>query len=279
MPTPYDAAVTALLLVLAAFATTAAGTVGGIGGAVLLVPLLLLSGLEPAEAAPLGLMAVAAGSIAAGASQIDDGVVHHRLGVTIEIVASAGAVGGALLASTLSAAVLERLLGAIALVAATAGFLRRPVTAPAPPGFSAETSGEWPGTLGGTFRIGGDVVAYQAKRVASSLGVMAVAGVVAGLSGTSGGFVKTPAMTHLMGVPVRVAAATTVFVAGVTSAAALLVYAARGGIDVTDGAAAVLGALAGGRAGAALQRRLPGSTVGTILTVLLIAAGVVLLVR
>lgn len=276
---PYDARVALPWLMLAGFLATGLGTLGGIGGAVLLVPALLLGGLAPTEAAPLGLMAVAAGSIAAGASQIDDGVVHHRLGVTVELAASASAIAGALIATTLSADVLERILGGVALIAAAAGFIRRPSAQPAPAGFTAETSGEWPGTLGGTFRIDDGVIAYQASGVQRGLVVMTGAGLAAGLSGTSGGFLKTPAMSHLMGVPVRVAAATTVFIAGLTSSAALVVYAVRGGLDVRQGAAVVIGALAGGRVGAAVQRRIPGKVVGWVLTGLLVAAGLVLLLR
>ncbi|MEX0767948.1 MAG: TSUP family transporter, partial [Microthrixaceae bacterium] len=68
----------ALLCLLGAFCAFV-GAIGGIGGATLLVPVLLLSNVEPRVAAPLGMLSVAAGSLAAASRQLNDGVVHHRL--------------------------------------------------------------------------------------------------------------------------------------------------------------------------------------------------------
>ena len=60
-----------------AVVTSAVGAVGGLGGAVLLVPLLVLTGTSARAAAPLGLVSVAAGSTAAGARQLQGGVVNQ----------------------------------------------------------------------------------------------------------------------------------------------------------------------------------------------------------
>jgi uncharacterized membrane protein YfcA len=53
-----------------AFAAASVGALGGLGGAVLLVPALVLTGTSALAAAPLGLVCVAAGSIAAGSQQL-----------------------------------------------------------------------------------------------------------------------------------------------------------------------------------------------------------------
>lgn len=108
---------------------------------------------------------------------------------------------------------------------------------------------------------------------------MGVAGVVAGLSGASGGFIKTPAMSEVMHVPVKVAAATTTFTIGITSAAALLVHAAQGRIDPVRSCAIIAGAVAGGRAGAVVQSRISPIAVRKVLSVVLLAVGIILLVR
>ena len=79
----------AVVAVLAA-AAALLGSVGGIGGAALLVPVLVALGAEPTAAAPVGLVVVAAGSLAASARQLDDGTVHHRLGLTLELAAAGG---------------------------------------------------------------------------------------------------------------------------------------------------------------------------------------------
>lgn len=267
-------------LAILGLATAAIGTIGGIGGAVLLVPVLVLGGIPPSQAAPLGLLVIAAGSLAASASQIEDGLVHHRLGVTLETAASVGAFVGAGASAVLGSASLARILAVIALAAAVAGFVRRHHAEPQPAGaFVLETVGEWPGTLGGLYREHQEPVPYEARNVPLGLAASGLAGLVAGVSGTGGGFIKTPTMCDLMGVPLKVASATTTFTVGLTAAAALVVHAALGHIDYLRGAAVVAGALVGGRVGAVLQQRMPARASRLVLSSLLAVVAVVLLVR
>lgn len=266
------------LLVLAAAATTTVGVIGGLGGAVLLVPLLVLTGTDPVLAAPLGLLMVAAGGIAAAPGQLARGLVHHRLGITLEIAASAGAIAAAVLSTRVSGEALRLFLAATAAVAAGAGLGRKGVRNQPRPEFVAEPAGEWPGTLAGAYDGPGGVVPYQARRLVPGMGAMVVAGAVSGLAGVGGGFIKTPAMSEIMHVPVKVAAATSTFTVSITSATTLLVFAGQGRIDVVEGAAVVLGGLAGGVLGARLQGTLPPVPVRRLLGVVLAVVAVVLAV-
>jgi uncharacterized membrane protein YfcA len=259
--------------------TAAVGTLGGIGGAIMLVPVLVLIGVEPQIAAPLGLLSVGAASLAAAPAQLADGVVHHRLGVTLEITASAGAIAGALFADAIPESVLARLLAVVAIVAAVIGARRKSLRNPPRAEFALENPGEWPGTLGGTYRLGDDVVPYTASNVPQGLTGMVGAGFISGMAGIGGGFIKTPIMSELMHVPVKVAAATSTFTVGITSATALVVFAGQGRIDYRAGAAVVVGGLLGGTAGGALQRRLHPRHVRIAVSVILVVIGLVLLVR
>jgi uncharacterized membrane protein YfcA len=108
---------------------------------------------------------------------------------------------------------------------------------------------------------------------------MAGAGLIAGLSGVSGGFIKTPTTSEVMHVPVKVAAATTTFTVGITSAMALLVYEAQGRVVVSDAALVAAAALMGGTVGARLQSVLPPPLVRRALSVVLVVIGVLLIVR
>jgi uncharacterized membrane protein YfcA len=261
------------------FASAALGGLGGLGGAVFLVPVLALLGVPPHDAAPLGLLAVAAGSLAAGGSQLAEGLTHHRLGIVTETAAAAGAVLGALVSVAVPPGGLLGLLAVTALVAALAGLTRRGMRNLPEPMFAMERAGEWPGTLAGAYRLPNGVVPYRARHVALGSVGMLLAGAFAGLVGTSGGFVKTPVMSEIMGVPVKVAAATTTFTVGVTASAALLVFIVQGRLDALAGAAIVAGSIPGGWAGAALQRRLSPVLARRSVALLLAAVGVVLLVR
>lgn len=265
------------LLFLSACAA-AVGSLGGLGGAIFLVPALVLLGVEPQLAAPVGILSVGAGSLAAAPRQLDAGVVHHRLGIVLEVAASAGAIAGALLADAISARALTVLLAVTALVAAGLGVRRRGLRNPPRPEFTAELAGEWPGSLAGAYRLGTGVVPYQARRVPAGMAAMAGAGVVAGLAGVGGGFIKTPAMTEIMGIPVKVAAATTTFSVGITASTSLLVFASQDRIDLDAGALVVVGSLAGGSIGSLLQERLPPEIIRLVLCGALAVVAALLLV-
>lgn len=268
-----------ITLVLLGFGCALAGSVGGIGGATLLVPVLVLLDVEPIVAAPLGLVAVAAGSLASASRQIDDGLVHHRLGLTVELAASVGTVVGALASTQVPQRALQLILGGAALIGAIAALSRTGMRNLPDATFDADVTGEWPGTLGGQYSLGGAMVPYQARHVPAGLVASVVAGAVAGLSGVGGGFVKTPAMSEIMKVPVKVAAATTTFTLGLTAASGLLIYAGQGRIDARPCAAIVVGALAGGLLGARLQSGMSATTARRLTGVLLLVVAAVVIGR
>lgn len=266
------------LLVLLALATASLGALGGLGGAVILVPLLVLTGTPAREAAPLGLLSVASGSLAAGPRQLADLTVHHRLGLTTEVVASFCAIGGALLSGAVSESVLIRMLAGVATASAIASLRGRDeVHAIAPEEEGAGDLGEERGKLSGMVRAGGQVRRYQARNLPGALAAISLAGLVAGLAGVGGGFIKTPVTTEIMRVPVKVAASTTTFTGGITSATALLVFAAHGRVNLDHAGAIIAGSLLGGYLGARLQARLDPSVVRRSLAALLLVVAAILL--
>ena len=268
-----------LLVAVLAAAAALLGSVGGIGGATLLVPVLVAIGAEPTAAAPIGLATVAAGSLAASSRQLAEGSVHHRLGITVEVAAATGAVCGALVSLEVPERFIAWVLAAAAAVGGIAALARRGVRNRPLGILHAEPAGEWPGTLGGQYRTGDEVVPYQARHLERGLPAALVAGVVAGLSGVGGGFLKTPAMSELMHVPVKVAAATTTFTLGITASAGLLVYGVQGRLEPRDVAGAIVGAVAGGWLGARLQHALTPVLVRRATGVLLLVVAVVVAVR
>jgi uncharacterized protein len=272
-------AVELLAYALAASATSAIGALGGLGGAVLLVPILVVAGVPASEAAPLGLLTVAAGSIAAAPRQLRERTVNHRLGLATELSASTGAVGGALISGVVGDEILTYLLAAVAFAAALAGGARRGLRNPPDPACVRSDVGERVGALAGAYPLGDQVVPYRVDHLSSGLGLMGLAGFIAGTAGASGGFIKTPATTELMHVPMKVAAATTTFTVGITSSAALVVFALQGRIDVEASALVVVGSLVGGQVGAGLQASMSPTLVRRLLSALLIVVALVLVVR
>ena len=100
------------------------------------------------------------------------------------------------------------------------------------------------------------VYVYRVKRLPFGLGASLVAGAISGLLGVGGGIVKVPALNTFCGIPIRVAAATSAFMIGVTAAASSFIYWHRGDISPAISAAVALGALPAGLLGAHLSERI-----------------------
>lgn len=267
-----------LLLIALAATTSGMGALGGLGGAVILVPALVLAGWSPVAAAPLGLVSVAAGSVAAGARQLSERSVNHRIGITTELAATTGAVVGALIASQLSDDFLVYVLAAVALSAATLGGRRKGLRNPPQPGLGPGHIGERVGALAGAYPVNGGVAPYATRRLPLGLVLMGLSGLVAGTTGASGGFIKTPATSEIMHVPTKVAASTTTFTIGITASAALVVFVLQGRLDIQPSSAVVFGSLAGGFIGAVVQSRLHPAHVRRALSVVLVLIALVLVV-
>lgn len=265
-----------ILLVLAAL-TTMVGALGGLGGAVLLVPALVLLGWAPTEAAPIGMAMVAAGSFAAVPAQARNLTSNLRLAVVLETSASIGAAAGAVASLAIAPRALMIVLGIAAIVAALVGGTRTGQRNLPVEGANLHALRDQPGTLASAYiDQQGRVVPYQARRVPAGLGLTWIAGIIAGMTGTSGGYLKTPIMSEVMHVPVKVAAASTMLMVAVTASVSLAVYAAQGRVTAAI-APAVIGGLIGGRLGALLQPHLPAPVVRRVLSVMLIVIGIVII--
>jgi len=268
-----------LLIVGLALVTSTVGSIGGLGGAVLLVPLLTLGEMTITQAAPLGLVSVIAGSVAAGRRQVDDGIVNHRFGIVTELGATSGAIFGVSLSGSLSNATLTLVLAAVAMLAAVGGAWRRGVRWKPDPNLAISDVGEKHGSLSGAYRLNDAVVPYAPSRMTLGVALMTISGVVTGLAGVGGGFLKTPLSSEVMRLPAKVAAGTSTFTIGLTASTALLLMAINGRVIASDAALVVLGALAGGTIGSGLQRKMSPQIVRRATAVVLACIAVVLVVR
>ncbi len=214
-----------LTLVLAVFVGITLGLLGG-GGSILTVPLLVyVAGMETKEAIATSLLVVGVTSAVGAISHARAGRVQWRTGLTFGVAGMTGAYAGGRLAEFIPG---QWLLIAFALMMmATALAMLRP---------GREVDPEEAPTHLPTARVLLDGL---------------VVGLVTGLVGAGGGFLVVPALALLGGLPMPVAIGTSLVVIAMKSMAGLGGYLASVTIDwpvaamVT--AAAVLGALVGGR--------------------------------
>lgn len=224
---------TLLLLISSGLLAGLAGALLGIGGGVVLVPLLTLGfGLPLAEAVPASLMCVVASSCAAAASYVENRLSDVRLGLTLELATVLGAIVGGWLVAFVAPAALAVLFGVFtSYVAAQMLLLRAPAEAP----LNDYRPVHYPVGIGGSF----------------------VAGSMSALLGVGGGPLKVPLMTYAMRVPMKVAAATSNLMVGVTAAASVTAYALQGHVRLGLVSPLVVGVLVGAYAGSQLMPRVP----------------------
>jgi uncharacterized membrane protein YfcA len=203
--------------------------------------------------------------------------------MTLEVATTIGGVTGGLVATVLSASLLGGVFSAVMLVTSLLmlrGARRSPERLVVPSEVGALGSEE-PGTLAGAYfdqRRGG-MVHYRVTRLLVGSTVSLLAGAVSGMLGVGGGFLKVPAMNLGMGIPMKVAAATSNFMIGVTAVASLFIYFARGFVQPLLAAPLALGVVAGSWAGTRTSDKAQPAMLKRILAAVLVLVAVQMALR
>ncbi len=238
-----------LLLLLLGLVAGTFGALVGLGGGIILVPVLSLwLGLPITVAVGVSLVCVIATSSGAAAIYVQQRLTDMRLGMLLELASSAGAVTGALIVPYLSPALIKGLFGVFLLYSAILMVRKR----------ASEGEG------------GANSSDYQARNYPLGLGVSYAAGNVSAILGIGGGPIKVPLMNVFMGVPLRVAAATSNFLMGVTAAASAILYYSRGDVYVAVAAPLSVGVFAGAFLGSWLAKRVHSRWIRFVLVAVLI---------
>lgn len=247
--------VTVLLVILGFFAGML-GALTGIGGGVLLTPILALHfGIPIRQAIGTSLVAVITTSAASSSVHLQRHTTDIRLGMTLELATAFGAALMAYLVGYFNRNALEGLF---------AGFLLYSAITILAKGGKFRPDDESPGDANGA------IPPYEPQRYPLGLSASLVAGALSGLLGIGGGPIKVPVMYIFMNVPLMVATATSNFMIGVTAAASAIVYYRRGDILVEDAAPLAVGVFLGSLLGARLAPRVHTRVVVYLLVVIML---------
>lgn len=230
------------ILFLGALIAGLLGSLTGLGGGVVLIPLLtLVFKVDIHYAIGTSLISVIATSSGAAAAYVKEGITNIRLGMFLELATTAGAIGGAFLATYLPTSVIAILFGLILVLSALLSFARPgdPVTAGTPSTLSQRLR------LNSSFPTPEGEKHYLVKNVVGGFIMMNVAGMISGLLGIGSGALKVIAMDNIMRIPFKVSTTTSNFMIGVTAAASVGIYLKRGYIDPGLSMPVMLGVLAG----------------------------------
>jgi uncharacterized membrane protein YfcA len=238
-----------ILVILAiAFAVGLVGSMLGLGGGVLIIPILtIFLGVPIKTAIGTSIVSVIATSSAAGAVYVSRGMTHTRLGMVLEVATTLGALAGGITAVLISPRWLEGIFGLV-LLYVVYSMRRLP---------SGEGVGQRTGTLEASYPdpVTSQQVTYGVRRLPYGLGASFLAGNISGLLGIGGGIIKVPIMTLIMGIPLKAAVATSNFMIGVTAATSAVIYYARGYVNPQIAVPTALGVLLGAQLGSRLGSR------------------------
>jgi uncharacterized protein len=258
-----------LLVALGSFVAGLLGALTGLGGGVVIVPLLTLGfGIDFRYAVGASLVAVIATSSGAAAAYVREGYTNVRVGMLLETATTIGALLGAYLAGVVSTSALAVVFGLVLVYSAYASSRPRPehlVGTPDPLARRLRLDDSFPTAAGDQ--------AYHVQRVPLGFVLMTAAGTLSGLLGIGSGAVKVLAMDQAMCLPFKVSTTTSNFMIGVTAAASAGVYLNRGYIDPGLAMPVVLGVLGGAMLGARILGRTPSGRLRALFALVILALG------
>jgi uncharacterized membrane protein YfcA len=236
-----------LLVWLGSFSAGLVGALTGLGGGVVIVPLLTsVFGVDIRYAVGASLVSVIATSLGPASTYIKKGYANLRLGMFLEVATTIGALIGALIATHVTVKILSLILAIVLIYSAYLSQRPRPeqteISAPDPLAEYLQLNGTYPTSDG--------VIPYQVHALPAGFSIMLVAGVLSGLLGIGSGAFKVLAMDQAMRLPFKVSTTTSNFMIGVTAAASAGVYLTQGYIDPGLSMPVMLGVLPGAFLGA-----------------------------
>ncbi|NYF80273.1 sulfite exporter TauE/SafE family protein [Granulicella arctica] len=265
-----------LLVFIGSFVAGLLGALTGLGGGVVLVPLLtLVFHVDLRYAIGASLISVIATSSGAAAAYVREGFSNVRIGMFLEVATTFGAVFGAFLATRTPTRWLAIVFGVVLLYSAYLSWRQK---GDAPPGGPVNP---WSDRLrmSGSFPVNGKEQSYTVHHISGGFATMFGAGTLSGLLGIGSGAVKVLAMDKVMRIPFKVSTTTSNFMIGVTAAASAGIYLHRGYIDPGLAFPVMLGVLAGSLLGAKLLAKARVSMLRTVFTWVILALGVEMIVN
>lgn len=234
-----------IILFLGAIFAGFLGSLTGLGGGVVVIPLLTLGfGVDMRYAIGAALVTSIASSSGAAAAYIKEGITNVRIGMFLEIATTTGAVLGAIIGLYLDKMYIAIVFGCVLMFSAYRS-VRKKDEVDSDFSEDGDKLGEKLKLNGSYTKPDGKVVNYKVHNVVGGYSLMTLAGALSGLLGIGSGALKVLAMDTAMRIPFKVSTTTSNFMVGVTAAASAVIYLQRGYIDPGLAMPIVVGVLLG----------------------------------
>ena len=252
------------------------GALTGLGGGVVLVPLLtIFFHVDLHYAIGASLVSVIATSSGSAAAYVKEGFSNIRIGMFLEIATTLGALLGAYLTAHVPESTTAVIFGLMLMYSAFVARRTRPRNGqeqpPDPLATRLKMNGSFPDTSG--------IRHYNVYRVPAGFGIMFGAGTLSGLLGIGSGAMKVVAMDQAMKIPFKVSTTTSNFMIGVTAAASAGVYLSRGYIDPALSMPVMLGVLIGSLLGTRVLAQTQTKKLRLVFSLVIVSLGIEMLLK
>jgi uncharacterized protein len=235
-----------VIILAGSFLAGLLGSLTGLGGGVVIIPMLTLGfGVDIRYAIGSALVAVIATSSGSAVAYVKEGYSNIRLGMFLEVATTSGAILGAFLAIYAPTNLIAVIFGVILIGTSATSFIKRKNLPDSAQGSRLATRLR----LNSTYPDGQTLRPYGVHRVYGGFAMMGLAGVLSGLLGIGSGALKVLALDNIMRIPFKVSTTTSNFMIGVTAAASAGIYLYRGYVDPGISMPVVLGVLGGAYTG------------------------------
>lgn len=237
-----------LWLILLGFAAGVLGSMIGLGGGIIVVPVLTFLGFSPTAAASNSLFATLSNAVASTTSYSKQKRIASTLGIKLGLLSVPGTVLGALISTDVTSGLFQMLFGLVLVASAVYIFLRRKLE-------SKEKK-------------------LSLQMMIFSVGASFFAGVISSFFGIGGGIVFVPLMAVGMGMVMKRAAPTSQLILLIASTSGVLTHSLLGHPDFTQAGFLAIGSFAGGLVGARLSVEIKEHYLQILVSVvILVAAG------
>jgi len=241
-----------IIVLAGAFLAGLVGSLTGLGGGVVIIPLLtLVLGVDIHYAIGASIISVIATSSGSAAAYVKEGITNIRIGMFLEIATTVSAIIGAVITVFIDPGYIAVIFGLILLFSAMM-MIRKKVDRS-----DNDTSGKIAVffKLNGAYPTENGQKKYAVHNVVGGFLMMFIAGIISGLLGIGSGALKVIAMDNIMRIPFKVSTTTSNFMMGVTAAASAIVYLHRGQIDPGIAMPVTVGVLLGATIGSKILVR------------------------
>ncbi|MBC8517282.1 MAG: sulfite exporter TauE/SafE family protein [Nitrosopumilus sp.] len=237
-----------LWLIPLGFAAGLLGSMIGLGGGIIVVPVLTFLGFSPTVAASNSLFAALSNAIASTISYSKQKRIEYPLGIKLGLLSIPGTVLGALISTDVAPDVFKILFGFVLIASAAYIFLRKKI----------ETREK----------------TISKQMMIFAIGASFFAGIISSFFGIGGGIIFVPLMVAGMGMAMKKAAPTSQMILLFASLSGVIVHSLLGHPDFLQAGLLAIGSFIGGLVGARLSIDIKERYLQILVSVVLVIAAV-----